>query len=186
MTSRNITRRARLGTALAALAIGFAPVAVSSPAYAQSQPSYRPSGQVMLSVGEGQMVKMSRSIADVWVSNPDVADVHVTNARQLNLFGKANGEATVIATAKDGSVVYATNVRVGQNITSMNDMLRIAMPDSNITVTNVGQMAVINGTVATPADADQARGNTGSRGLLPCCALKRSCPWLHSTGGFPE
>ncbi len=156
MTKCNITRRARLGTALAALAIGFAPVAVSSPALAQSQPSYRPSGQVMLSVGEGQMVKMSRSVADVWVSNPAVADVHVTNARQLNVFGKGAGEATVIATAADGSVVYATNVRVGQNITSMNDMLRIAMPDSNITVTNVGQMAVINGTVASPADAEQA------------------------------
>jgi hypothetical protein len=60
----------------------------------------------MLSVGEGQMVKMSRSIADVWVSNSDVADVHVTNARQLNLFGKANGEATVIATAWSGMLDY--------------------------------------------------------------------------------
>ena len=156
MTSRNIIRRARLGTALAALAIGFAPVVGSSPAAAQPQPSYRPSGQVMLSVGEGQMVKLSRSIADVWVSNPAVADVHVTNTRQLNLFGKENGEATVIATAQDGSVVYATNVRVGQNITSMNDMLRVAMPDANISVTNVGQMAVLNGTVASPADAAQA------------------------------
>src|SRR4028119_2234480 len=138
MTSRNITRRARLGTAFAALALGLLPVAGSSPAFAQSQPSYRPSGQVMLSVGEGQMVKMSRSIADVWVSNPGVADVHVTNARQLNLFGKESGEATVIATAADGSVVYATNVRVGQNITSINDMLRMAMPDASISVTNVG------------------------------------------------
>jgi pilus assembly protein CpaC len=156
MTSRSITRRARLGTALAALAIGFTPVAGSSPALAQSQPSYRPSGQVMLSVGEGQMVKLSRSVADVWVSNPAVADVHVTNARQLNVFGKDSGEATVIATAADGSVVYATNVRVGQNINSMNDMLRAAMPDSTISVTNVGQIAVINGTVASPADAAHA------------------------------
>ena len=47
MTSRNIIRRARLGTALAALAIGYAPVVGSSPAAAQSQPSYRPSGQVI-------------------------------------------------------------------------------------------------------------------------------------------
>jgi pilus assembly protein CpaC len=156
MTSRTISRRARLGTALAALAIGLSPVAIASPALAQSQPSYRPSGQVTLSVGEGQMVKLSRSVADVWVSNPGVADVHVTNARQLNLFGKEAGEATVIATAKDGSVVYATNVRVGQNLTSMNDMLRFAMPDANITVTSVGQIAVINGTVASPADAAAA------------------------------
>ena len=156
MTSPSITRRARLGTALAALAIGLMPIAVSSPAQAQSQPSYRPSGQLMLSVGEGQMVKLTRNIADVWVSNPTVADVHVTNARQLNVFGKEGGEATVIATAADGSVVYATNVRVGQNITSISDMLRVAMPDANISVTNVGQMAVLNGTVASPADAAQA------------------------------
>ena len=178
MTSRNITRRARLGTALAALAIGFAPIAASSPAFAQSQPSYRPSGQVMLSVGEGQMVKLSRSVADVWVSNPTVADVHVTNARQLNVFGKESGEATVIATAKDGSVVYATNVRVGQNLTSMNDMLRVAMPDANISVTNVGQMAVLNGTVASPADAAQAEMlvrtllNPGIDTSAPGAALK--------------
>jgi pilus assembly protein CpaC len=95
-------------------------------------------------------------VADVWTSNPDVADVHVTNTRQLNLFGKANGEATVIATAADGSVVYATNVRVSQNISSVNEMLRVAMPDSNVTVTNVGQLAVLNGTVASPADSAQA------------------------------
>ncbi len=178
MTSRSITRRARLGTALAALALGLAPVAGSSPALAQSQPSYRPSGQVMLSVGEGQMVKLSRNIADVWVSNPTVADVHVTNARQLNVFGKEGGEATVIATAADGSVVYATNVRVGQNITSINDMLRVAMPDSNISVTNVGQMAVMNGTVASPVDAAQAEMlvrtllNPGVDTSLPGAALK--------------
>jgi pilus assembly protein CpaC len=178
MTSRSITRRARLGTALAALALGLTPVAGSSPALAQSQPSYRPSGQVMLSVGEGQMVKLSRNVADVWVSNPTVADVHVTNARQLNVFGKEGGEATVIATAADGSVVYATNVRVGQNITSVNDMLRVAMPDSNISVTNVGQMAVMNGTVASPVDAAQAESlvrtllNPGVDTSLPGAALK--------------
>ncbi|MBA2466103.1 MAG: type II and III secretion system protein family protein [Sphingomonas sp.] len=178
MTSRKITRRARLGTALAALAIGLAPVAASSPAHAQSQPSYRPSGQVMLSVGEGQMVKLSRNVADVWVSNPAAADVHVTNPRQLNLFGKESGEATVIATASDGSVVYATNVRVGSNITSMNDMLRVAMPDASITVTNVGQLAVLNGTVSSPADAAQAEQlvramlNPGMDTTAPGAALR--------------
>ena len=188
MTSSNITRRARLGTALAALAIGLGTVAGSTPALAQSaQRTYRPSGQVLLSVGEGQMVNLSRNVADVWVSNPTVADVHVTNARQLNLYGKDGGEATVIATAADGTVVYATNVRVGQNITSMNGMLRVAMPDSNITVTNVGQMAVINGTVASPEDATQAEAlvrsllNPGVKPgeplkILPVNRLKTATP----------
>ena len=156
MTSRNITRRVRLGTALAALAIGLAATTGSVPAVAQSK-AYRPSGQVALSIGEGQVVNLNRSVADVWVSNDKVADVHVTNSRQLNLYGKDKGEATVVATASDGSVVYATNVRVGQNLSSVNDVIRAAMPDSNISVTTIGQVAVINGTVGSPEDAAQAQ-----------------------------
>jgi pilus assembly protein CpaC len=160
MNIQAITRRARLGTAFAALAVGF--VAVAAPAPAAAQPkayasgSYRPSNQVLLSVGEGQMLNLPRTVASVWTSNPDVADVYVNSPRQMNLFGKKAGEATVIATAADGSVVYGANVRVNQNISSINQIVHEAMPDSNISVTTVGQVAVLNGTVASPDDAAQA------------------------------
>ena len=149
-------RKYRIGTAVAALALGLASVGPALPAAAQASGSYKPNSQMLLSVGEGQMINLSRAVADVWTSNPAVADVDVTNARQLKIFGKEGGEATVIATAANGSVVYATNVRVGQNISSINQMIRAAMPDSTISVTTVGQMAVLNGTVASPADSAQA------------------------------
>jgi pilus assembly protein CpaC len=153
MTSRITHRRARLGTALAALAMGLASVAATPASAAQPAGTYRPTQQVLLSVGEGQMVNLSRNVADVWVSNPTVADVHVTSPRQINLFGKEGGEATVIATASDGSVVYATNVRISQNISSVNQMLDAAMPNSDVQVQTVGQMAVLTGTVASPEDS---------------------------------
>ena len=156
MTNRKIFSRARLGTALIALAVGLGSVGPVATASAQSGRTYKPSEQVLLSLGEGQVVSLQRAVADVWVSNPEVADVHVSNTRSLNLFGKKTGEATVIATASDGSVVYATNIRVSQNISSVNQMLRAAMPESNIDVTTIGQVAVINGTVASPEDASQA------------------------------
>jgi pilus assembly protein CpaC len=85
-----------------------------------------------------------------------VADVYVNSPRQINIFGKKMGDATIIATARDGSLVYGANVHVSQNLSSVNDMLRAAMPESNITVTTIGQVAVINGTVASPDDAAQA------------------------------
>jgi Flp pilus assembly protein, secretin CpaC len=53
-------------------------------------------------------------------------------------------------------VVYGANVRVNQNISSINEILHQAMPDSNIDVRTIGQVAVINGTVASPDDAAQA------------------------------
>ncbi|HEX5258074.1 MAG TPA: type II and III secretion system protein family protein [Sphingomicrobium sp.] len=153
-------RRARLGTALAALAVGIAVASAPAPAAAQprayAEGTYRPSTQVLLSVGEGQMLNLPRSVANVWLSAPDIADVYVNGPRQINLFGKKAGQATVIATAADGSVVYGANVRVNQNISSINDILRQAMPESDINVTTVGQVAVLNGTVASPDDAAQA------------------------------
>ncbi|NUT01300.1 MAG: type II and III secretion system protein family protein [Sphingomonas sp.] len=153
MTCRSKIRRARLGTAFAALAIGLGTVAAPAPAFAQASRNYRPSQEVQLSVGEGQLIRLPRNVADVWTSNPTVADVHVTNAKQLNLFGKEFGTATVIATAADGSVVYGATVRVSQNLPSINDVMRAAMPDADVRVQTVGQSAILLGTVGSPEDA---------------------------------
>ncbi|HET9398286.1 MAG TPA: type II and III secretion system protein family protein [Sphingomicrobium sp.] len=157
MTSYSVRRRVRLGTALAALALSVGTVAAATPA-AAAQPagSYRPTTEVMLSTGEGQMIRLPRNVSDVWTSNPNVADVYVANQRQISLFGKEAGEATVIATSADGSVVYGAKVRVSPNVTSVDEMIRAAMPDSDIRITTVGQMAVLNGTVASPEDSAQA------------------------------
>jgi pilus assembly protein CpaC len=157
MTKLNIMRRATVGTAIfAVLAASVTPV---MPSLAMAAPppagSYRPSNKVLLSVGEGEVISLPRNVVDVWTSNPGVADVNVTSPRQLGLFGKGEGEATVIATAADGSVVWGAHVRVSQNISSVDQMLKAAMPDANVSVTHVGQLAVLNGTVASPADSAQ-------------------------------
>ena len=157
MTCNQVRRRARLGTALAALALSVGTIAAAAPATAaQPAGSYRPTTEVLLSTGEGQMIRLPRNVADVWTSNPNVADVYVANQRQISLFGKEAGEATVIATSADGSVVYGAKVRVSPNVTSVDAMIKAAMPDANIKVTTVGQMAVLNGTVAAPEDSAQA------------------------------
>ncbi|MBV9527468.1 type II and III secretion system protein family protein [Sphingomonas sp.] len=160
MKTQAIIHRAKLGTALAGVAIAIAATVPAAPAAAQplayTSGAYRPSTQVLLSIGEGQMLNLPRSVASVWTSNPGVADVFVNSPHQLNLYGKASGQATVIATAADGSVVYGANVRVSQNVSNVNEVLHAAMPDANIMVTSVGQVAVLNGTVASPADAAQA------------------------------
>ena len=116
----------------------------------------RPTTEVKLSVGEGELITLPANAANVWTSNPGVADVYVASARQIHLYGKDFGEATVFATSANGTVIYATNVRVSQNLTSIDRMLKLAMPEADITVTTVGQIAVINGIVASPADSEQA------------------------------
>ena len=156
MKTRNINSRVRLGTALTALAIGLTGVAAPAQAAqpkAYASGTYRPTTEVALSIGEGQMVNLPRSVSSVWTSNPKVADVYVNNSRSINLFGKEFGEATVIATAADGSVVYGAKVHVSQNLPSINEVMRAAMPENDIRVMTVGQTAILQGTVASPEDA---------------------------------
>src|SRR5438874_281369 len=157
MKTRNSNSRARLGSALAALAIGLTAIATPSAAAAQPKAyasgSYRPTAHVTLSLGEGQMIDLPRGVTSVWTSNAKVADVYVASPRRINLFGKEDGEATVIATAADGTVVYGAQVRVSQNLPSINDVLRAAMPEADVRVMNVGQTAILMGTVASPQDA---------------------------------
>ena len=118
--------------------------------------SQRPTREVLLSIGQGELITLPADVADVWVSNSGVADVYVSNPRQIHLFGKEFGEATLFATSASGGVIYSANIRVSQNITSIDRMLKLAMPDADIHVTTTGQIAVLTGTVGSPDDSAQA------------------------------
>ncbi|HVF83220.1 MAG TPA: type II and III secretion system protein family protein [Sphingomicrobium sp.] len=156
MTSRNITRRARLGTALAALAIGLATVAGSTPALAQHTAA-RPSETLNLSQGTGAMVRLSSPMSDVFVADDKVADIQVRSSTQLYVFGKGRGETTVYATGANGKVVYAANVRVGNNISSVTEMLNLAMPEASIQATPMNNLVLLTGTVSSPTDVEEAQ-----------------------------
>jgi pilus assembly protein CpaC len=156
MTCRNSIRRARLGTAFVALAIGLGTIAAPTPAIAQSM-SARPSETVNLSAGTGTLVRLSAPMTDVFVANDKVADVQVRSATQLYVFGKDRGETTVYATGKNGHVVYAANVRVGNNLGSLDEMLHLAMPEASIQATPMNNLVLLTGTVAQPTDVAEAQ-----------------------------
>lgn len=117
----------------------------------------KPSVEKWLSIGEGELITLPAAVVDVWTSNPAAADVYVANPRQIHLFGKEFGDSTLFATDASGAIIYAATVHVAQNSTSLDRMLKAAMPEADIRVTQVGQIAVLNGTVASPEDSAQAQ-----------------------------
>ncbi|TCP33122.1 type II and III secretion system protein family protein [Sphingomonas sp. BK235] len=144
VTAAPAARRAT--TAAATVRTGLPPAGVT-----------KPSVEKWLSIGEGELITLPSTVSEVWTSSPDTADVYVANPRQIHLFGKAFGDSTVFATDRSGAVIYSASVHVAQNSTSIDRMLKAAMPGADIRVTQVGQIAVINGTVDSPADSDQAQ-----------------------------
>ena len=156
MKIQAITRRARLGTAMAALAIALGTVGAAAPAIAQPTAA-KPADTLNLSRGTGTLVRLSEPMTDVFVANDSIADVQVKSSTQLYVFGKGMGETTIYATSKGGRVVYAANVRVGNNISSVGEMLHLAMPDASIQAMPMNNLVLLTGTVANPDDVAEAQ-----------------------------
>ena len=141
-----------LSATCAALPLAAAPVA---PVAAQSV--MRPSTDIVLSVGRGQLVTVPGNMSDIFVANEQIADVQVKSKNQLYVFGLSGGETTLYASNAAGDVVWAANVRVGSNIDSIDQMLALAMPDAKVSVATMGTNTVLlTGTVAAPEDAAEA------------------------------
>jgi len=159
MTSRFT---ASLMTAAATLAIPALVFTASAPAAAQSAVT-RPAQDIALAIGRGQLITVPGRMTDVFVADEAIADVQVKSTNQLYLMGKAGGVTTVYASDGAGHVIWSANVRVGTNIDSVDQMLRMAMPEAHIAVSTIGSDTVLlTGTIAAPEDAAEAQRLVGA------------------------
>ncbi len=144
-------------TKLMVAALAAVPMAAMPAATATAQQVVRPSQEIVLSIGKGELVTVPGSMADVFVANDEIADVQVKSQRQLYVFGKSGGETTVYASNERGDVIFSANIRVGSNIGSIDQMLTMAMPDAKVSVSTMGANTVLlTGTVSAPEDAAEA------------------------------
>ena len=149
-------KRSGSALALAAASLGASLIATAATPVTAAA-SNQPSETVTLSVGRGQLVRLSSPMADLFVADDKIADVQVRSPTQLYIFGKGEGETTVFATAKGGGMVYSANVRVGMNLNSVGAMLKLAMPEAAITATPMNGLVLLTGTVAAPGDVEEAQ-----------------------------
>ena len=149
----------RFSTAKMLLAgLALAPLASISTTTATAQSVVRPAQDIVLSIGRGELINVPGTMADVFVADDNVADVQVKSTRQLYVFGRAGGETTIYASNAAGDIVWSANVRVGSNISSIDQMLGLAMPNAKINVATMGTNTVLlTGTVAAPEDAAEAQ-----------------------------
>ena len=140
-----------------AIALGLAVAMAATPTTAlNAAPSSMQDNAILMSVGGSKVINLGAKMSDVVIGNPEVVDVHVRAQNQLYLIAKAAGETTVFATATNGKVLFSGTVRVGNNLSNIDDMLRLAMPNAQIAVNKMNGMVLLTGTVAAPEDAAEA------------------------------
>ncbi len=144
---------AGVAAALTILLASTGSVHVAQAAAVQDEPART----LTLSVGQGQLIRLPAPMADLFIADDEIADVQVRSPTQLYVFGKRTGETTVFATSGTGKVLWSANVRVGTNVTSVGAMLKLAMPEADITATPMNGLVLLSGSVTRPADIEEAQ-----------------------------
>ena len=140
-----------------AIALGLAVAAAAAPTSAlNAAPASMQDNAILMSAGGSKVINLPAKMSDVVIGDPDVVDVHVRSQNQLYLIAKKAGETTVFVTANNGKVLFSGTVRVGNNLTSIDDMLKLAMPNADIAVNKMNGMVLLTGTIAAPEDAAEA------------------------------
>jgi pilus assembly protein CpaC len=116
-----------------------------------------PARAINMSVGSGQLIRLPRAMTGMFVADDKIADVQVKGPSALYLFAKSPGTTSIYATDKSGTVIWSTDVRVGNNLTGVGAMLKLAMPSADITATPVGGMVLLTGTALSPKDIEEAQ-----------------------------
>ena len=110
-----------------------------------------------LELNEGQLIRLDRPAASVFIANPNVADVNIRSTQLVYLLGRAPGKTTLFALDAQDNVIANMEVVVHHNLTRLRDALVTLLPTAGLNVTSIEGGIILNGTVATAADAENAR-----------------------------
>lgn len=110
-----------------------------------------------LELNEGQLIRLDRPAASVFIANPSVADVNIRSTQLVYLLGRTPGRTTLFALDADDNVIINMEVVVQHNLTRLREALDTLLPTAGLNVTSIEGGIILNGTVATGTDAENAR-----------------------------
>lgn len=136
--------------AVVAIPSAFPPVA------AQAATIIRPTGRTInVDVSKGTLIRLDRPATNVFIADPEVADVQVKSPQLIYVFGVGDGETSIYAVDANDEVLYSATVAVAQNLGQLNTLIRAIAPDETISVRILNGMVVLTGVVQRPEVAEE-------------------------------
>ncbi len=112
---------------------------------------------ISIEISEGQLLRLDRGMASVFIANPAIADVSAKSDRLLYLFGKAVGTTTLFALDGNDNVIANVQVDVTHNLTRLQSALNDLVPEGLVVASSVDGTIILSGSVETATEAENAR-----------------------------
>ncbi|MBO6824678.1 MAG: type II and III secretion system protein family protein [Sneathiella sp.] len=104
-----------------------------------------------LMVNEGQLIRISDTIQDVVITNPDIADIRLTQDRNLFVYGKRIGETQLVVLGQNDRVLYSRSIAVMANLTRLQSSLDHNFPNSRLLVSSTPGSLILSGLIESSA-----------------------------------
>jgi pilus assembly protein CpaC len=162
MTQRPPLNSARARSWFAAALVALvALVAAGHPGSPAAQVLVPPTGEVVLEVRKGQLIRLPRPAAAVFVADPEVADVQAHSPTLVYVFGRRSGTTTLFAVDENEDVLLQREIVVEHHLSALQDVLREVAPEARIEVRSVDGGIILDGAVRDPVKAQELREIAG-------------------------
>ncbi len=111
---------------------------------------------VPLGIGKSIVIDLPADIKDVLVADPKIANAVIRSARRAYIIGVTVGQTNVFFFDAEGRQIAGLDIAVTRDLNGVRGALKQSLPDADIRVEGVGDGVMLSGSVASPAEAQQA------------------------------
>ncbi|MDR3518767.1 MAG: type II and III secretion system protein family protein [Azospirillaceae bacterium] len=109
---------------------------------------------ITIDVDDGQTLHLSEPAAQVFVANPDIADIQAPAPTTVLVLGKKPGRTALIALDANGAQIARYRITVQIATGPLKDRLAQQFPTAAVQIQATGQSVILTGKVMTPSDAN--------------------------------
>ncbi len=112
--------------------------------------------EIKIGVSKSIILELPGDAKDILVSNPAIADVIVRSQRRVFLTGKGVGSTNIFFFDETSRQIASIDLVVERDLEGLNRTLARIFPSTNVRAEGVGENVILNGSVASAADAQTA------------------------------
>lgn len=109
---------------------------------------------IHLEIGGAQILKFDGGVSEVFIANPAVADVQLSNRHAAYIFGKEAGTTKIFAMDEKGHEVLNAEVVITHNLSNLKEMISSYDPHELVEIRSVPGGLLIEGMVDSPKTAE--------------------------------
>lgn len=138
------------------LAASVLALACIGPFAAKAQ-SVKPTGTLALNVNGGELIRLPRPAAKVFIADPEIADFQAASNQSLLVFGRKPGQTTLYALSATDGVILSRRINVAHDVAQLQTLINQQMPRAVVRAQSTPVGIVLSGRVETSLEADHAQ-----------------------------